>query len=159
MASHRARDDLDDFLETIDLTCSSPEPEPEPAPRSTAPSSSAKPKQRVPSRPAPAPAHSQSQQQQQQYHHHQQHTLRPPPTQTPSRLAHHHHPYARQSASRTPAVGARHVDPQHVARILESSDVRAIRHVVLTLCRASPALFGAAPYISVLTCALCVPCA
>jgi hypothetical protein len=166
MATHRARDDLDDFLDTIDLTCSSPEPEP--APRSTAPSSSAK--QRVLSRPAPAPARvsepflerssreqldrQRQQQQRQQQQRQQQHIPRPPPaTQTLPRPV--HHPSARQSSSNAyhaPAPAqSRHVNPQHVARILESSDVRAIRHVLLTLCKASPALSGAvarglAPY-------------
>ena len=183
--AHRARDDLDDFLDTIDLTLSSPEPEPETEARAAARTkSTSTPKQSITSRPPksswpgwnsgagpaqklssrhpspiPVPAPTPSTQQQRAHHQPMHHSTTQRPstsTQPPPRAApQHSHQRPTTTTSHPPPPAAyqdgRTVDPHHLSRILETSDVRAIRHVLLTLCKKSPALAGAvargmAPY-------------
>jgi hypothetical protein len=138
MATHRARDDLDEFLDTIDLTLSSPEPDPQPA----------KSRPSIPSRPGPAPRPAPTPSTQPAHLQFTQQSTQRPSTQTQPRSTQN----SRQRTSRTAVYqNGRNVDPHHLSRILETCDVRAIRHVLLTLCKTSPALSGAvarglAPY-------------
>jgi hypothetical protein len=182
MDSRRARDDLDDFMETIDLTFSSPEPDPQPRPRPQLSTQS-----RPPPRPAPRTQSKQPTQslqsaqpwQSTQPRQFTQQTPRPQPVPTHVRTpinsssgiqvgggydVHHQstqraHASASQyslqpTVTRNKAPAAQpgpSIDPQHLVRILESCDVRALRYVLLNLCKTSPALSGAvarglAPY-------------
>ena len=108
----------DAHVDAIDLTLSSPEPEIKPQPQVN--------------------AHLQ----------HKQSAARPKQeSESSSRNVHNEGDYSqRQGPTRSgnvPQQQPRQVHPQHVRQIIDTSSPRALRHVVLQLCKTSPALSGA----------------
>lgn len=113
----RGRDALDDYVDAIDLTLSSPEPEVRPQPHVNA-------RQQQPATRLKQELGSSSR----NMHNSIKHTQQQGVTRTG------HVPQQQQH---------RQVHPQHVTQIIDSSSPRALRQVVLQLCKTSPALSGA----------------